>query len=171
MNSTENIRVTLGIPTYSRLEYLKQSTASALIQNYPNLEILISQNPHPNLAIRDAITQYCTELVTKDSRVRYQILPEDKGPPANFNSIAESASGEYLMMIGDDDRLLPDAIGSLASAVGPETVLAFGKRYAIDAEGKRLEQVNGSPVWFESAQNQVPHGRLANPSHGRGGRQ
>ena len=119
--------MTIGIPTYSRLPYLKESTGSALAQTYPNLEILISQNPHPNPVVRKQIEGYCRELANRDSRVRYQLLPRDIGPPANFNAIADAASGEFLMMIGDDDRFLPNAIERLAGAVGPETDAGFRK--------------------------------------------
>jgi glycosyltransferase involved in cell wall biosynthesis len=164
MQAGTKILITLGIPTYRRLTYLKQSIASALAQSYSRLEILISQNPHPNPVIRNEVASYCEELVAKDSRIRYQLLPADVGPPANFNAIADAASGEYLMMIGDDDRLIPGALERLASAVGPETVLVFGKRYAIDVDGNRLEQgLDGKPIWFELAQNRIPPGRLAKP--------
>jgi glycosyltransferase involved in cell wall biosynthesis len=140
MKAREGVSVTIGIPTYSRLHYLKESTASALAQTYPNLEILLSQNPHPNSAIREPIAKYCRGLAANDSRVRYQLLPEDVGPPANFNAIADKASGEYLMMIGDDDHLLPGAVQKLACSLRPDTVLVFGRRYVIDLEGKRHMQ-------------------------------
>ena len=62
METTGPVSVTIGIPTYNRLHYLKQSAASALAQDYPNLEILISQNPHPNPVIREPIERYCQEV-------------------------------------------------------------------------------------------------------------
>lgn len=160
MQAVERVSVTLGIPTYSRLHYLKESAESALSQAYPNLEILISQNPHPNQTIRENIADYCRELAAKDSRVRYQLLPRDLGSPANFNAIADRARGEYLMMIGDDDRYLPDAVQRLASALAPETVLVFGKRYIIDSAGKR--SVN-NPETQPGGLPPPPAGRLANP--------
>src|SRR5277367_3970820 len=99
MEAKKPVSVTIGIPTYNRLHYLKQSTASALAQDYPNLEILISQNPHPDAAIREPIAEYCRKLAASDSRIRYQLLPKDNGPPANFNTVGDAARGEYLMMI------------------------------------------------------------------------
>lgn len=163
MRAVARVSVTLGIPTYSRLHYLKESTASALAQGYPNLEILISQNPHPSRSVREKIANYCHALVSKDSRVRYQLLPRDLGPPANFNAIASGARGEYLMMIGDDDRFLPDAVEQLASAVRPETVLVFGKRYLIDSDGKRPQlELQTRHGWFEQ-QYRIPIGPLSNP--------
>ena len=67
------------------------------------------------------------------------------------------------MMIGDDDRFLPNAIDHLVSAVGRETVLVFGKRYIIDAKGERFElRLPPQSGWVE-AQARVPPGRLINP--------
>lgn len=160
---TVPVSVTLGIPTYSRLRYLKESTASALSQTYPNLEILISQNPHPNLVIREEIANFCRNLASGDHRVRYQLLPRDLGPPANFNAIADAARGEYLITIGDDDRLLPHAVEILADKIRTGTVLVFGRRHIMDSRGRRLEpEPSLAPAWFES-QGRVPPGRLGNP--------
>jgi glycosyltransferase involved in cell wall biosynthesis len=160
MDAKKPVSVTLGIPTYNRLHYLKQSTASALAQDYPNLEILISQNPHPDAAVREPIAEYCRNLAASDSRIRYQLLPKDDGPPANFNTIGDAARGEYLMMIGDDDHFLPNAIQNLASAIGPETILVFGKRYVIDSEGVRLKSYIGTQP---GGWGPPPAGRLATP--------
>ena len=49
------VSVTIGIPTYDRLHYLREAVASALAQTYPNIEILISQNPHRDRHIREEI--------------------------------------------------------------------------------------------------------------------
>jgi glycosyltransferase involved in cell wall biosynthesis len=174
MQATGSIAVTVGIPTYSRLNYLRESAASALAQAHPGFEVLISQNPHPDQAIRDEIAKYCEELAASDSRVRYQLLPMDVGPPANFNAIADAARGKYLMMIGDDDRLLPNAIQTLTSSLGPKTVLAFGRRYVIDSKGERLEtyssgldRAHSAPAVVTQTQpggfGPPPAGRLINP--------
>lgn len=160
MEATGPVSVTIGIPTYNRLHYLKQSAASALAQDYPNLEILISQNPHPNPLIREPIERYCQALAASDSRINYRLLPKDDGPPANFNTIGDSARGDFLMMIGDDDHLLPNAIQNLASAITPETILSFGKRHVIDSDGVRLKSYVGTQP---GGWGPPPPGRLAAP--------
>lgn len=137
--ATREPLVTIGIPTYSRLGYLKEAVASAQAQTYANIEILISQNPHSNGDVRAAIADYCKAVVSSDQRIRYQVHARDLGPPANFNSIADAATGEYLTLIGDDDRLLPNAVERMVSMIGADTVLVFSNRYIMDANGQRLE--------------------------------
>lgn len=137
MKRNKKALVTVGIPTYSRLNYLKEAVASAVAQSYPQLEVLISQNPHSISSVRDEIAAYCRHMSRLDSRIRHRLLSRDIGPPGNFNAIADAARGDYIMMIGDDDRLLPHAIERLMGAVDEHTSLAFCNRYIIDAAGRR----------------------------------
>jgi glycosyltransferase involved in cell wall biosynthesis len=88
------ISVTVGIPTYNRLCYLKEAVASALAQTYPKIELLISHNPCPQRDIRERIAAYCKDLAAHDSRVRYQLRAENLGPPANFQWIVDNARGD-----------------------------------------------------------------------------
>src|SRR5579872_3680680 len=119
------ISVTIGIPTYNRLHYLKQAVVSALAQTYPNIEILISQNPYRECGTREEIAKYCQGLAARHSRVRYHLQPHNLGQTPNFNWLADNASGDYVFLIGDDDRLLPNAIEILVSAFEPGTSVIF----------------------------------------------
>jgi glycosyltransferase involved in cell wall biosynthesis len=161
------ISVTIGIPTYNRLRYLKQAIASALTQTYLNIEILISQNPHRECGIREEIAKYCQGLAARYSRVRYHLQPHNLGQTPNFNWLADNASGDYVFLIGDDDRLLPNAVEILVSAFEPGVSVIFGRRHIIDDKGERLPRfvrpANPDPSWFGGwpfTQYEVPVGRL-----------
>jgi glycosyltransferase involved in cell wall biosynthesis len=143
MPTSDKPLVTIGIPTYSRPRLLKEAIAAGRAQSYARIEILISQNPHADPAITREIASFCREQQTKDSRVRYQIQPRNIGPEANFNSIADEASGEYLLLVGDDDRLRREAVESLVNVIGAHAV-AFGKRHYVDASGAPLEELTHS---------------------------
>ncbi|WP_250124488.1 glycosyltransferase family 2 protein [Chroococcidiopsis sp. CCMEE 29] len=132
--------VTIGIPTYNRLHYLKEAVESALAQTYPNVEIIISQNPYKDESITQSISTWCQALARQNPKVRYQLNPRNLGSPANFNAIADAARGEYLAFIGDDDRLLPNCVEKLLKAMQPDTNLAFSNHYFINSEGKRMEK-------------------------------
>ena len=164
MDSGSNPFITIGIPTYSRLRYLQEAVAAARAQNYPNIEILISQNPHRDSKITTAIAEYCRAQEAQDPRIRYRIHSKNLGPEANFNSIADAARGSYLSLFGDDDRLLPHAIESLVKALEPNTVMVFAKRFIIDRNGKRLgEATLANDRRF--ALDCLPPGRVANPEY------
>ncbi len=164
MDSGPNPFISIGIPTYNRLRYLKEAVASARAQTYPNIEIVISQNPHRDSGITTAIAEYCRAQEAQDSRIRYRIHPRNIGPEANFNSLADIARGSYVSLFGDDDRLLPNAIESLVKALEPNTVMVFAKRYIIDETGTRSEKAtlaNDRLVGFDC----LPPGVVANPEY------
>jgi len=147
---------------------LKEAVSSALAQTYPNIEILISQNPHQDRAIREEIAEYCKAVAASDSRIRYQLRPKNLGPPENHKWVFENARGDYVILIGDDDHLLANAIETLVSAVVPEVSVVFGRRHMIDAEGRRLPRFvapeNPDASFFAGwpvAQFEVPPGPLA----------
>ena len=162
------IAVTIGIPTYNRLAYLKEAVASALAQTYRNVEILISQNPHQDRQTREEIAKYCEGVAARDCRVRYGLRAHNLGQTGNFQWLVNNAQGEYLLMIGDDDHVLPNGIETLVRQLTPQVVIAAGRRRIIDADGlvlprcvppddPDLEFFSGWPF----TQYEVPAGRLA----------
>lgn len=162
MMASRSTRVTIGITTYGRLRYLKEAVSSAQAQTYANIEILISQNPHPETAVARAITEYCREIVASDSSVRFQLNPKDVGVPANFNAIADAATGEYLLFIGDDDRLLPKSIETMVDAIEPDTSMVFANHYVIDADGIVLKQMS-LDLTRRYSRDLIPPGKVATP--------
>ncbi len=140
MNDLSLPLVTIGIPTYNRLNFLKESVASALNQTYPNVEVLICQNPHQDEAIKQSIAKWCQHMQQLHPQIRHHLNPENQGAGANFNALADQAKGEYLLMIGDDDRLLPRAVDQLIAVI-PGYTMAFSNHYLIDANGQRLDKM------------------------------
>jgi glycosyltransferase involved in cell wall biosynthesis len=161
MDNGSNPLITIGIPTYNRLRYLQEAVASARAQSYPNIEIIISQNPHRDPKITTEIAEYCRAQEAQDPRVRYRIHQRNVGPEANFNSLADEARGSYVSLFGDDDRLLPHAIESLVKALEPNCVMVFAKRHFIDRKGRRVEELTSSNdrrLGFD----RLPAGRVEN---------
>jgi glycosyltransferase involved in cell wall biosynthesis len=77
-------------------------------------------------------------LAAADRRVRYQRNASNLGMAGNWNAIAHSARGEWLVIIGDDDRLLPGFLSTLTRAMLDGVRLAFSNHYVIDQHGTRL---------------------------------
>lgn len=92
--------VSVGLPTYNRADTLRHAIESILSQNYPNLELVISDN-----ASTDGTQQMCEEYVRRDSRVVYHRQPDNRGAHENFERALAEAHGEFFMWLGDDDWL------------------------------------------------------------------
>lgn len=130
--------VTIAVPTVGRLDYLKEAVASALAQEYAPLEVLVGDDAGP-----PELRAWCETMSARDGRVRYQRNPRRLGLAGNWNALADAARGEFVTIIGDDDRLLPGFVSALvAAATSPRDAaaadVAFSNHYLIDARGARL---------------------------------
>jgi glycosyltransferase involved in cell wall biosynthesis len=97
--------VSIAIPTYNRAAGLRRAVASALAQDYPCMEVVISDN-----ASTDETRAFCEELVRRDPRVRYVRQPVNVGPVGNFVHALEQCVGEYFMWLADDDWIDADYV-------------------------------------------------------------
>jgi GT2 family glycosyltransferase len=128
--------VTIAVPTLERLDYLKEAVASALAQTYARVEVLVGIDGEP---AREVVA-WVRGRAAREPRVRFQENARRLGLAGNWNALADGARGEFLTIIGDDDRLLPDFVERLVSAVRlGDAGVAFSNHHVIDAAGRRLE--------------------------------
>lgn len=103
--------VTVAIPTYNRANtYLPQALQSVLNQTYSNIEIIVADNCSADN----------TESVVKaynDSRIKYVKHSKNIGPFHNANYCIREASGDYFLMLQDDDLIDVDMIELCLNAV------------------------------------------------------
>ena len=101
--------VTVAIPTFNRLNLLKRAIESVVAQNYQNLQIIVSDN-----ASTDGTREYLSQL----DREQIQIVfcEQNLGMVANWDRCLDRASGQYFLLMSDDDALTtPYAIAKLVS--------------------------------------------------------
>ena len=103
------------IPTRDRLQLLKLAVESILKQNFSDFEIVIADNSS-NSAVEDWIT------IRSDSRIRYFPWGGNLDVTENWNRAIGLAEGRYILMLGDDDVIVPNALSSLH-----KTLLVQGK--------------------------------------------
>jgi len=109
-NMEDKIKFSILIPTKDRLELLKEAVSSVLNQSYNCWELVISDN-----CSSDDIEEYIVSL--HDERIVYYRQPEPVSVTDNWNTANDMASGEYMIMLGDDDALLPNALEELAKRI------------------------------------------------------
>ncbi len=149
--------VSIIIPTFDRPRYLREAIDAALAQTYSDVEVLVFDN-----GTLDETLAVGEEAARRDSRVRFRRNQRNLGMSANFNALGEAARGEFLVAIGDDDRLLPEFVSHLVAAMTPDVRVAFSNHYLIDSEGQRLEQE--SVVYNRQyGRDMLPTGVLRNP--------
>src|SRR5262245_49251937 len=91
------------LPTRNRLELLKHVIASILAQNDGSLEIIVSDNASSENYIDYVRT--ITSIPVRYIRGDAPISVSD-----NWNRALKAATGDYIVMLGDDDALTPGFI-------------------------------------------------------------
>ena len=120
---------TIAIPTYNRASTLGRAADSALAQDYPSIELIISDH-----SSNDGTQALCQDLVRRDPRVRYLRQSRDVGPMANFGAALAEASGEYFMWLADDDWLDENYVTECIKALADGAVLGAGRSRWFDAD-------------------------------------
>jgi glycosyltransferase involved in cell wall biosynthesis len=147
--------VTIAIPTFNRAnKYLKQAIECSRSQTYKNIEIIVSDN---------CSTDNTEEVVKSfnDPRIRYFRQTSNVGMLNNENFCVDSASGEFFLLLCDDDMIDEDLVEACLDAANYDTnvgVILTGTR-VIDEAGVVLSESrnNGSGLstkefflaWFE----------------------
>lgn len=106
--------VSICIPTYNRSLFLKEAIASALATDYPNIEVVVSDN-----ASTDDTCQVVQSF--NDERIKYFKNETNIGAFGNFRKVLyEYAKGEYAIYLADDDLFidriyLPNAVNLIVN--------------------------------------------------------
>lgn len=131
-----NSLISICIPTYHRPELLRQAIESCLNQSYPNIEIIISDDSQDRQS-----EKLCCLLMEAGHSIRYYRNSPSLGQAGNVNRLFDLAQGDRLVLLHDDDLLLPDAIAQMSACWQqyPELVACFGKQYIIDTHNQILQ--------------------------------
>ena len=86
--------------TYKRPSYLKSTLESIRLQQFTDYEVIVSDNDE-NQSGRETVESF------NDPRFKYFSNGENLGMKKSFNKSLERSSGEYIVMIADDDPVYP----------------------------------------------------------------
>ncbi len=130
-------KLSIAIPAYRTPErYLREMLDSILAQTYTNWEVCIADGSPRGESLERVLRKYAE----KDSRIRYQILGENKGISGNTNMAMEMARGDFLVLADHDDTLTPDALYEVVKAVNehPGCQVIYSDEDKLDMDGKAL---------------------------------
>jgi glycosyltransferase involved in cell wall biosynthesis len=153
--STRTPRVSVGVPVYNGENHLRETLDSLLAQNYPDFEIILSDN-----GSTDGTESICREFAARDSRVRYLREPQNRGAAWNYRRVYEAARGAYFRWSCHDDPTEPDHLGRLVEtldAAPPSVVLAYSRSIHVDGGGAML---GNEEVERLDTRGLAPHMRL-----------
>ena len=142
-------KVSIHIISYNQQDFIAEALESALAQNYPNLEVIVSDDGSSDSTpaiVGDFASRHPDRLVAL-------LNPDNLGITRNSNRGLRACTGEFISFMGGDDVLLPDKISRQVAWFGqnPRRVLC----------GHQLE------VFYDD-HSRAPHPFSAKLRQGRG---
>lgn len=128
--------VTIGVPVRNGGDFLSWALESISQQNYPNIEIIISDN-----GSTDGTAGLIESYAANDSRVIRFRHDEPLTAYDNFMFLLDRAQGKYFMWAAHDDTRSDDFVNQLVNALehSDDAVLAFPDLYITSSCGDNGE--------------------------------
>ncbi len=120
---TDSPLITCVIPTRERCDTLGATIRTCIMQDYDNMEIIISDN----------FSQDETKKVVEsfdDKRIIYVNTGRRLSMSHNWEFALSYVTGDYVTFLGDDDALLPGALKELAKIISETKCEAISWRWA-----------------------------------------
>jgi glycosyltransferase involved in cell wall biosynthesis len=112
--------ISVLIPVYNRKHLVTEAVSSALSQDYPSLEVVISDN-----CSTDGTWDECLRLYGDNPRVLLVRNSENLGPVPNWLVAAKAARGTYVKFLFSDDLLLPGCLSELSSCLSDDVGFVY----------------------------------------------
>lgn len=134
-------KISIGIPTYNRPDYLKQILESLLNQSYTNIEIIVSDNCSPDKKVKEVIDAF----IKKDNRIKGFIQKKNIGMISNFEFVLEKSTSDYFMWKADDDIIEDvDFLAKLyEKLINADCDFVFPEGYYLLKDGNRKSILDG----------------------------
>lgn len=125
-------RVSICIPTYRQVDYLRETLRSVQEQDFVDYELIISDDT-PDDTVQQLVASFCF-----DDRLRYYRNTVALGSPENWNAAVRYAQGDYIKIMHHDDSFShPGALGIFVRLLDeqPEADFAFSASSAESSTG------------------------------------
>ena len=112
------------LPTRNGGKYLKSCIDSVLSQDYKDMELIVFDNANTDNTA-EVVNSY-----SNDKRLKYYRIDSVVSVTDNWNNALKKSSGDYVLMMGDDDFLLPGYFDTLDKIIKendfPDGISYFG---------------------------------------------
>jgi glycosyltransferase involved in cell wall biosynthesis len=147
-------KVVIGVPVFNSERFLEPTLRSLLLQDYPNMEAVISDD-----ASTDRTLDLVRRVVGDDPRFRLVRRLSRGGWVDNYNALLPYSSGDYFAWVPHDDLYDSRYVGTLVELLErrQDAVLGYSAAVYLD------EDRDGSPgrVWTGAGHMNVTTTRLS----------
>jgi GT2 family glycosyltransferase len=139
--------ISVVMPVYKTpIKWLERAIQSLQGQSYENWELCAVDDCSPSDEQRNLLAR----CASRDPRIRFQVLPVNRGISDASNASLEMAKGAYIALLDHDDELTPDAFFWMVKALNetPDAQFLYSDECKIDAtDDRRLFQFVIKPTW------------------------
>ncbi len=128
-------KVSICIPAYKQINYLRKTLESISTQKYNNYEIIITDDS-PDESVKNLLKKF-----NFSDKLKYFHNKTRLGSPENWNEAIRRASGEYIKILHHDDWFKgSDSLSKFVKMLelNPESDFAFSASEAMNSEKKFL---------------------------------
>src|SRR6266568_2307712 len=105
------MKFSILLPTRNRLDLLRYAVESVRLQDYLDWEVVISDN-----ASTEDVAGFAASYA--DQRIRYYRTERELPVTENWNAVLERSTGDYVIMLGDDDGLMRNCLTAAHKIIG-----------------------------------------------------
>ena len=92
--------ISVCVPTYNGMKYLRECLDSILVQSFENFEVIIVDDQSADGSV-DLLSEYAAQ----DERIRVFRNPQNLGLVGNWNRCLDLASAEWIKFVFQDDLI------------------------------------------------------------------
>jgi glycosyltransferase involved in cell wall biosynthesis len=155
-NGNELPLISVIVPTYNRMDKLKETIKSVLSQTYNKLEIIVINDAGEDIKV--VLDKF------SDNRIKYFKHETNKGLAASRNTGIEKSAGKYLAFLDDDDIFYPNHLQVVIDNLDDDHKViytdAVRKSYVKDGENYILYSET-VPYSMEYDRNKLLTGNIA----------
>jgi hypothetical protein len=142
--------VSVIVPMYNVEKYIASAVKSLIDQTYPGIEIILVDD-----ASRDNTLKVAKKLVNKNPQIRLFKNTKNIGTYVSINLGIMKSKGEFITIMGADDRFSPDKIRLQISMLvkNPKLVAAYCEYQRYHYRSKRIlvQEVGESTIMFRKS--------------------
>jgi glycosyltransferase involved in cell wall biosynthesis len=119
---------------YKRLHYLENVLKAVGLQDYPNIELLVSDNGLHGTTIPEMVDRFYGRPYTFRQNLAIVSIS------THFNQLVNAASGEYFVLLADDDEISPNYVSDLVHRIEqhPDASAGISVQETMDESGRTL---------------------------------
>lgn len=121
--------ISILMPVYNGIEYIEESVSSIINQTFPDWELIIGVNGHPEGSeVFKAASKYCSTKITVLD------FPELKGKSVTLNKLITYAKYDSICLLDVDDKWEPEKLMNQVPYIDRYDVIGTNCQYIGDSD-------------------------------------